>query len=266
MPFFLLPSAMRFFSPLPYAFLLPCALCFRPAHFGLSYLLEPPLLVCHPILHLISTLLAVELSPLHRASATASQLSTSPGAPLPTSSCAHLITLCFEAFALIFCRRAPRARASPGPLFPQLQHLHNKATTPSTPLTESHIVRVCGSPATISSPPSPPSPSRSTTTIGHSRKNTKAAPSSSAGRTRLPNPSVLPAISLRSKLRLLNTSRTGVPSRRRTPLHAGQVILQPLSSSGPATSAPSMTDVTLNRSSGAEPLACASPMNSEAMS
>ena len=46
----------------------------------------------------------------------------------------------------------------------------------------------------------------------------------------------------------------------------GQVILQPLSSSVPATSAPLTTLVTLNRSSGAEPLACASPTKSEAMS
>ena len=46
----------------------------------------------------------------------------------------------------------------------------------------------------------------------------------------------------------------------------GQVILQPLSSTVPATSAPLTTLVTLNRSSGAEPLACASPTKSEARS
>jgi hypothetical protein len=49
-------------------------------------------------------------------------------------------------------------------------------------------------------------------------------------------------------------------------LHAGQVILQPLSSSGPAASAPFTTEATLNRSSGADPLASASPTNSEARS
>ena len=46
----------------------------------------------------------------------------------------------------------------------------------------------------------------------------------------------------------------------------GQVILQPLSSTVPATSAPLTTLVTLKRSSGAEPLACASPTKSDAIS
>src|ERR1700722_15053502 len=43
------------------------------------------------------------------------------------------------------------------------------------------------------------------------------------------------------------------------PLHAGQVILQPLSSTVPATSEPRMTLVTLNRSSGPAPLGWALP-------
>src|SRR5271165_1266564 len=74
----------------------------------------------------------------------------------------------------------------------------------------------------------------------------------------------------RGDLRCVNTvapqgGRGLLPPLRMLP-QAGQVILQPLSSTVPATSAPLTTLATLNRSSGAEPPACASPTKSEAMS